>query len=338
MERTKVAVVGVGLFGEYHVRAYSEYHRSELVLICDINEERVKEMATKYRCSWTTDVREVAQHPEIEGVSVVTPDFAHRDPVVELLKAGKHVLVEKPLATSVSEAREMVSLAKKKGLKLMVDFHNRWNPAFVQAKETVLSGRWGRPVMGYARLSNPLRVPMQMLSWSGKSGPQWFLLPHIVDLLRWLFQQEAVEVQAVGSKGILQSKGINSYDAVQATVIFEDSFATFETSWVLPDSYPSIIDFTMVLYGTEGRIGIKADYQGIEISGEKHEWPFVLGQQDVYGHTAGFIQYPMRHFVDCIAENKQPLAPGEDGFAVTAIIEAIERSIKKGKRIKVERL
>ncbi|HID94635.1 MAG TPA: Gfo/Idh/MocA family oxidoreductase [Candidatus Latescibacteria bacterium] len=338
MERVKMAVVGAGLFGEYHARAYYEYHRSELVLVCDIDRKRAEEIGARYGCAWTTDIQQVLENPEIRGVSVATPDYAHRDPVVQLLQVGKHVLVEKPLATSTAEAREMVNLARKNGLKLMVDFHNRWSPVFVQARQTVLSERWGRPVMGYARLSNPLRVPMQMLSWSTRSGPQWFLLPHIVDLVRWLFAQEALEVHAVGCKGILEAKGIDAYDAIQATVFFEDSFATFETSWVLPDSYPSVIDFYMALYGTEGRIGIKPDYQGIEISGERHEWPFVLGQIDAHGHTIGFMQYPMMHFVDSIAEVREPLATGEDGFAVTAIIEAAERSIQEEKRIEVEKL
>jgi len=338
MERIQTAVIGVGLFGEYHVKTYAEYARSELVAVCDLNEARAKEVAEQYGCRYTTDLREIAEDPDIRAVSVATPDFAHRDPVMQMLEAGKHVLVEKPLATTAGEAREMVQTAKTHGGKLMVDFQNRWSPPFVRAKEEIRSGAFGEPVMGYGRLANTLSVPTEMLSWAGKSGPQWFLFPHLIDLVKWLFDERAVRVYAVGQREILKAKGIDAYDAIQAIVTFERATATFETSWVIPNGYPSVIDFNVVLYGTTGRIGIKADHQGIEITGEQHVWPFVLAMQDAHGHTSGFVQYPIMHFVDCVADNKEPLGTGEEGFEITAIIEAIERSIEEKRIAEVERL
>jgi len=338
MERVKMAVIGVGLFGEYHVKTYAEYVRSELVAVCDLNGARAKDIAEKYGCRYTTDPEEIAQDPDVQAVSVATPDFAHRDPVVQMLEMGKHVLVEKPLATTTVEAREMVQTAQKHGVKLMVDFHNRWGPPFVRAKEEIQSGAFGDPVMGYGRLANTLSVPTEMLSWANKSGPHWFLFPHIIDLVKWLFDERAVRVYAVGQRDILRAKGIDAYDAIQAIVTFEHATATFETAWVIPNGYPNVIDFHMVLYGTKGRIGIKPDHQGIEITGGRHIWPSVLAMQDAHGHTSGFVQYPMMHFVDCVAEDRKPLCTGEEGFEITAIIEGIERSIQEKRIVEVERL
>ena len=81
----------------------------------------------------------------------------------------------------------MVEAAEASGLKLMVDFHARWHPLFMGAKGYVERGELGAPVMAYARLSDTIHVPTEMLNWSGHSGPEWFLFPHTMDVVRWLF-------------------------------------------------------------------------------------------------------------------------------------------------------
>jgi len=124
-----------------------------------------------------------------------------------LLKAGKHVLCEKPLATKTRDAKAMVKAARKRGLYLMVDFQNRWSPLFLEAKKQIEDGELGELVTGYARLSNTLFVPTKMLAWAGKSGPEWFLLPHIFDLVRWMTgRKKIIEVFARGHKKILKAK------------------------------------------------------------------------------------------------------------------------------------
>ena len=117
--------------------------------------------------------------------------------LLAMLDAGKHVLVEKPLATSVPEAQAMVAAADRAGVSLMVDFHARWHPLYMGAKGYVERGELGRPVMAYARLSDTIHVPTRMLAWGRQSGPEWFLFPHTMDLVRWLFAREPVEALAL---------------------------------------------------------------------------------------------------------------------------------------------
>ena len=120
----------------------------------------------------------------------------------------------------------------------MVDFHARWHPLFMGAKGYVERGELGAPVMAYARLSDTIYVPTEMLTWSGQSGPEWFLFPHTMDVVRWLFGREPIEVYAKGYRGVLEAKGIACWDAIQAMVEFEGrAFCTFETSWIVPNSY-----------------------------------------------------------------------------------------------------
>jgi predicted dehydrogenase len=255
-----------------------------------------------------------------------------------MLAAGKHVLVEKPLATTVTEARKMVEAAEAAGVKLMVDFHARWHPLFMGAKDYAESGRLGDPVMAYARLSNTLHVPTEMLSWSGSSGPEWFLFPHVMDVVRWILHSEPVEVFARGHRGVLDKRGLDCWDAIQALVEFENgAICTFETCWVLPNSYTNVVDNRLSLVGTKG---------GLEIRNEPALWaftdrfhtPFSSESVTRYGKAWGFQYESIRYFVDCVADDVTPEAGGRDGLVVTAMIEASLRSLRERRPVRMEEL
>ena len=187
MAKKKFALIGAGLFGEMHARAYTTHPEAELAVVCDLNEGRGKEIAGKYGgVRFTTDWREVAADSSVDAASVATPDFAHTEIVVGLAKAGKHVLVEKPLATTVAECEQMVAAAGRAGVKLMVDYHNRWNPVFHEAHRRIRSGEIGSPRFVYYRLSNTTFVPLKMLSWASKSSVLWFLGSHAKMYQVWL--------------------------------------------------------------------------------------------------------------------------------------------------------
>ena len=209
-ERLKVAVVGVGLIGEQHAEAWASHPRTRVALVCDLDEERARAAAARLGCDWTTSVDDVAAS-DVEICSVVTPDFAHRAPAVRLAEAGKHLLIEKPLATTSDDGRAIVQAARASGVRATVSLGNRWMPQIQQARESVQAGEIGEPTMFYARLSDTIDVPTRMLAWAGRSGPQWFLFSHTMDYLRWILGQEAIEVYAVGQKKILAARGIDAF-------------------------------------------------------------------------------------------------------------------------------
>lgn len=185
--RIRVGVVGLGVWGQNHALAYSDYYRCDLAVVCDLDEDRARVLGERHDCEWTTSVEELASS-DVEAVSIATPDFAHFKPVDTLLRGGKHVLVEKPLATTVADGKAMVSTVAAAGTKFMVDFHARWHLLFMGAKAYVEKGELGDPVMAYARLSDTIYVPTEMLGWGGSSGPEWFLFPHTMDVVRWLIE------------------------------------------------------------------------------------------------------------------------------------------------------
>ena len=317
------AVIGVGMYGEVHVRAYKKNPVVKLLSIWSRSQERAKKVGKKYDCASTTDLNQIAEDENIQIVSIATPDFAHTKPAIKMLEAGKHVLIEKPMATSVRECKEILEVDRVSRTRLMVNFHNRWYPPIMEAKKRIEGGEIGRPVMAYARLSDRIEVPTEWLSWSSKSGPEWFLFPQIMDLVTWLTGKQKVKrVYALGKKEVLEGRGIDVYDAVQAQIEFEETIAVFESSWILPSLWRNIIDFKIDLVGSQGKIEVIGDREGINIVTGKYETPFVLDPITE--------EEPINYFVNCILSNTEPTCLGEDGLGVTKIVEAIVKSLNKG--------
>ncbi|MGP3534403.1 Gfo/Idh/MocA family protein [Microbacterium sp. RD1] len=328
-EKLKVGVVGLGIWGQNHPLVYNDYHRSEIAVVCDMNEDRAKEIAAKYGCDWTTSVEELAAS-DITTFSVATPDFAHFEPVSTLLKANKNVLVEKPLTTNLEEARELVRLSDVSTGISMVDFHLRWSPEWSLIKDTVEEGGIGKPHMGYIRLSDAIEVAQKWLSWAGKSGPHWFLYPHLFDLMNWIVGEEPQSIYATGHKGILAGQGVDTYDAMQTMVSFPSGAnVVVETSWVVPNSNPSVTDCHMVLYGETGKVEYDQDFSGLSFATqEKYFYPWVpLGKPDRWGKLDHYMYAPMKYFVDCVLDGVTPECTFREAMVNTAMIEAALTSI-----------
>lgn len=334
----KTAVIGVGLIGEQHAESYVENPRAELVMVADMNSDRAAEVGRRFGCQSSGSLDDVA-NSDAEIVSVATPDFAHYEPVMAMLEAGKHVVVEKPLATITAEGKEVVRLAKEKNLKLTINLGNRWNPTFQSVRESVQSGEIGDPIMAYSRTSDTIWVPRTMLSWAGKSGPQWFLFAHTMDLMRWILGQEAHEVYAIGEKRILKSEGIDAFDAIQAMVRFDNAFATFETSWIVPEAFPHIVESQLTINGSNGRLHLDGTNQGFEISSDQ------VGKH-MYARPSLWTYFKLpytwwgalRNMVDCVLDGGEPAISADDGLRVVAMIEATERSIAERRPVAIASL
>lgn len=334
-ETVKAAVIGVGLIGEQHAQAYHDYPRAELDLVYDLNPERARAVAERFGCRVATTLDEVAAS-DARVVSVATPDFAHFEPTLRMLAAGKHVCVEKPLATTTAEAREMVAQARERGLELTVNLGNRWNPGIVNVRESIQAGEIGEPIMAYSRCSDTIWVPTEMLSWGGKSGPQWFLFAHTMDMMRWFLGQEAIDVYAVGVKRVLAERGIDAFDAIQALVRFERTFVTFETAWILPEAWPAIVEFELTVNGSAGRLHYDGIRQGFELSSDLHgKHMFARPSLWTYFGLPYSWWGAVRNLVDCVLDGGEPAIPADDGLAVVAMIEAMERSIASGQPVEV---
>jgi predicted dehydrogenase len=328
-------VIGAGILGQEHALVFSHTPEVELVAVCDVDADRAKTVARKFGArTWYTDYQELLKNPDIQAVSIATPDFAHRDITLAAAQAGKDILVEKPLATRLEEAEEVAAAVKAAGVKLMVDYQNRVNPPFVTARNSIEAGEIGRPAYGYIRLSNTTWVPMEMIPWGSKTSSLWFLGIHCIDMMRWLLADEIVRVYAVTRSGILKDLGVDTQDFHVAIAEFsKGAVVTFENAWILPRSQPMVYEFKLELLGSEGQININTSHNATI---EKH-----VGGRMVYGDVlgstptgprrlGGFVKEAIAHFVDAVLYDEPVLAGVEDGLAGVRVADAIERSEASG--------
>jgi len=333
--RTGFALIGAGLFGEQHARAYQRHPAVSFEAVCDLDAARAEAIATRYGARrWTTDIDSVLGDPAIAAVSVATPDHAHRDVTITCLRAGRHVLLEKPLATTLSDAVAIADVAAQASGKLMLDFHNRLNPPMVAAREAVAAGQLGKPSYVYARLSNRLDVPEQMLRWSRHSSALWFLGSHMIDVVCWILGERPVRVFALKREGILSGKGIPTADFHVAMLEFPSGVvANFEHGWILPRGQLAVKDLKLEILGSDGAVYVDGSHnRALEIySGQGGRFQDVL--VPAYGpRLTGFVLDAIAAFVAMVTEDGPMLADVDDGVANTRIIESIMASADAGGR------
>jgi predicted dehydrogenase len=326
----RAGVVGLGLLGQKYLRLMANDPRIRIVGVCDIDKQKVKQVCQQYQVQGFTELSEFLDL-DMDFVYIATPDFAHTEPAVRAAERGFNLLIEKPLATSTAEAEQIVQAVRKSGVKAKVSFCNRWNPPFVAAKKAVEEGEIGEVISIYARLNDTIFVPTKMLKWASQTSPGWFLMSHTFDLARWFIGSEAVEVFGIGQKKVLkQEYQIDTYDNLYAVVRFENgAIAVLESGWILPESFPFIIDFKFQIIGTKGCIHINTHDQMVHLAGTKYQHLGTI-DIDVNRKPRGQLAFSFEEFIDALLENREPEATVEDGLANTRVLEAVHIAADSG--------
>lgn len=338
MDTLRFGVIGLGTFGETHLEAYSDHPAAELAAICDLDEERLQATGERYGVKERfTDYRDLLAMDELDAVSVVTPDFAHADIVVDAIGTGKAVLVEKPLATALEDCDRIAEALRASPVPFMVDFHNRWRPGIVGIREAIEAGEVGQVQMIYNRLSDTVFVPTRMLSWAARSSVLWFLCSHCLDTLRWTLQDDVTRVYTVSESRILKGMGIDTPDFYLSVVEFrKGARAVIENCWILPESSPSIVDFKLEIVGEKGAFYFDGTPQWLlKLTSEEITCPATYAGVRIHGKAVGFAFESIRHFIACLVERKQPMVGIEDGREVTRIILAMEQSAREGQPVEL---
>lgn len=326
----RFGIVGAGLRGRMYAEALADQADIEVVAFA----EPSARVATATHDA--TGLPVVSTHTDLldqfslDAVIVATPDFAHRDAAVDVALAGKHLLVEKPLATNLADAYAIRDAVQKGGATCLVGFENRWNPHIVQTQRTIAAGAVGAHITSSATLSNSYYVPTQMLAWAAKSSPAWFLMPHTVDMLLWFSGRSPVMVTAVSSSGILKARGIDTQDVVHALITFDDgTTASLTSAWTLPDGNDAIVDFHFQFIGTEGAISGDPIHQGLDLVTDRRRAQGTLSGR-IGKAQVGAPVWMVQEFAAKLVLG-QPTGPGvEQGVLVTEVICAIEASFADG--------
>ena len=330
MRTVNLAIIGAGVWGETHAGIYAEHPRANPVAICDRDIAKAKAVAAKYGIERVYgSVEAMLDAGGFEAVSVVTPDHLHADPAVACAEAGKHLLIEKPIATTCEDVRRIVSAARAHNVRVMVDLHNRWSPPFAAAKQAIVNGELGALRHGYFRLNDIQWVATDMLSWSAQSSILWFLGSHSLDTLQWLFDDQIARVYTVSNRGVLDGLGIDAPDTYLSTLEFRNgAVAQMENSWITPNENLCINDIKCTVTGSKGMIAIDASNHNLiqQYSGGKAFVPDVLVRNRIHGRVKGFAYESIRSFVDCLADDLPFLVSMEDAARTTLAILAIMES------------
>jgi predicted dehydrogenase len=338
-DKVRIGVIGLGIMGEQYVRIYQAHPHTEVTAVCSRRHERLGEIGDKYGVKARyTDLNEMLGKAPIDAVCVATPDFAHYEPVKAALDAGKHVLCEKPFTTDLREADELLALSgSRPELKLQVAFNHRWLASYHHGFAQIRGGAIGKPLAGYARKNDTIWVSTEMINWASRSTPIHFLGAHDIDLMRWFFASEPVEVHAYGAKEALVARGIDTYDLVQAQIKFASgAFVTIESAWIYPNTFPSIVDSFVEVIGANGHLHFDRKRESIEMSTEKQfSYPKVFLTSEVFGKLRGAFVECLSDFLDAIMSGAEPKVTAFDGRQVTATLDAVTRSLVTGRTEKV---
>lgn len=271
-----------------------------------------------------------------DGIIVATPDFAHFEIASDVIAAGIPLLVEKPLTTSAGEARLLARLAQDRGTDVFVGFENRWANVYRQAAASIERGDIGSVRSLYARLSDRREVPLRMLSWAQKSSPAWFLMPHTLDIALWLTGSRVESVVAQGTRGVLDGLGVECWDSVSAIFRLESgAMVVLESSWALPDAYPSLVDFKVEVLGSDGSILVDNTSQMLQTVTERVDQPRTLGSHNA-GRSHGPAAWMAQSFARKVAGHPEALPTIAEGVHVTEAIEAVHDSLGSDRRVRIK--
>lgn len=309
----RVGVIGTGAMGQNHVRIYSEMKDVELIGISDVDETRVVKLASQYNTRPFTDYNELLAQG-LQAVSIVVPTRLHRQVVLDAIAAGTNVLIEKPIADTIENAKAMISAARKAGLTLMVGHIERFNPAVTKMKKIIDSGLLGKIVSISTRRVGPYNPRIRDV------GIILDLGVHDIDAISYLYGKKISEIYAIAGQDIHSQE-----DHASIMLKFNgDKAGVVETNWLTPHKVRK-----MTVIGIDGVAYL--DYNEQTVSIHDGEWI-----REAKIEKAEPLKKELEHFIDAVRNDKAPIVLGEDGkYALEVALAAIE-SYKTGQIVRMD--
>lgn len=330
MNRTKPirwGVIGLGWFGEVHADNLAEMPDIELTALCTRRPERVAEIADRLGVeNRYTDYHQLLADPNVDVVSVTTHINDHRQIAIDALRAGKHVLLEKPMAPTVADCDEIVKAAEEASGLFMVGHICRFDSRVALAKEAIEQGRIGTIISMHARRNLSTAIGQLVLDdISALMGDGI----HDADLMMWFSE---AKVQTVYAQEVHPGKNKYPDGGWSIARLDNGAVAVVESVWHLPESTPYAIDARLEVIGTEGALYINCGEAGLQIhdaAGVK--MPDTMYWPRPFGQYAGVLQEELRYFANCVQTGEAPtrITPGESRAAV-AWMAAATKSAESG--------
>lgn len=289
--KTKIGVIGLGNMGRHHARLYSELKQSELVAVCDIDKTRVEEAEQMYGCKGYTRLEDMLAYEDLDAVSIIAPTFLHFSLAKTVIEQGLHVLIEKPIAATNDEAKELCQLAKTHGVIVCVGHIERFNPAIQALKAKLDTGFLGEIVSIETRRMSPM--PQQIKD----ADVIIDLAVHDIDIVTWLMGEAPQKVQAFNQKKQLKDR----FDQADIALQFSQASAKVLVSWLAPTR---IRDVRIV--GSKGLVELNYLTQKLSCF-ENETWT------DIPLEKKEPLREELLHFLHCIQTQTQAMVNAEVG-------------------------
>jgi UDP-N-acetylglucosamine 3-dehydrogenase len=332
MNRLRIGVIGLGWFGEIHCDAIMGIPNLELAALCTRTPERLAALAQKYGVHKTyRDYNDLLADPAIDAVSIVTMWDQHTEPAIAALEAGKHVFLEKPMASTVADCKKIIAASKRSKGILQIGHICRFNPRYRTAKQAIESGRIGRIVAMSSRRNIPAAWTPDILN---KIGPIVGDAIHDTDLMLWFTGDRIVSAYAQ----TVDVRGLKYPDIGQTMYRFSSgATATLETVWCMPEKTPFDIDERMSIIGAKGIIHIQDTFPNLGIvSSDKFHSPDTTYWPSFDGVRGGALRDEFSYFATCALSGATPaIGRPEDAAAALEAVLAAEESARTGAVIKV---
>jgi predicted dehydrogenase len=334
----KVGVIGYGYWGPNLVRNFMTAAGSVVMRVCDLREERLSPLEKLYPgLKTSTDSAELINDPQIDAVVIATPVSSHFDLALSALRAGKHVLVEKPLASNSDQARKLVDEAVARKLMLLVDHTFVYTPAVRKIRELIASGE-----LGQIYYYDAVRVNLGLFQHD--VNVIWDLAIHDLSIMDAVLPYKPV---AISATGISHVPGQPENVAYITLFFLGAQIAHVHVNWLTPVKVRHTLiggSEKMILYDDlEPSEKLKVYDKGINVS---------PGPEDVYKMLVSYrlgdmwapqldnteaLQTEARHFIECIEGNKQPETDGAAGLRMVNMIEAAELSLRdRGRLVEIQ--
>ena len=307
MKRVNVGVIGVGAMGHNHVRVYSRLKNANLMAVSDLMKGTLAEVSKKYQTVGFVDYDNILKMPEIEAVSVCVPTTYHHEVVMEAIEQGKHVLVEKPIAFTLDEARDMIRSAKREGVKLATGHVERFNPAVLEAKKLIREGLIGEIVSVSAKRVGPFPPRIKDV------GVTIDLAIHEVDVMAYLLDSPASKVYAhVGSR--LEKCEFEDHAEIMME-FYNGASGVLEVNWLTPYKKRKL-----EVTGTDGIISLDYIDQDVELFGKNARKVRVPHHEPLMEELSSFL--------NSVIDDEKPKITGEDGMHALKVVLAAMESAK----------
>lgn len=332
MRKVVCGVIGLGWFGEKHVEVLASLPQVELRGVCTRRPERREQIQQRFGIEHGyADYRELLADPAIEAVSIVTHVDDHEQPTIDALAAGKHVLVEKPLARTAAACDRILAAAAKAPGILMVGHICRFNPRYALVRERIVRGEIGEIVSMYARRNIPAARSAGVLE---NLGPLLGDGVHDTDLMLWMSGAKIESAYALTHS----KRGLRHPDLGWAMYRFETgAIGVIENVWFLPEGTPFRIHEQFEIIGTEGAVYIHGSDTNVVIqSRQQLDAPDTLYWPEMHGELVGALRTELEYFIRCARDNTQPtvVTPREARDAVAAVAAA-EESASRGQSVAI---